>query len=68
MKYPLSVETRSKIEGQLPDLHAKATVMFPSVKGKAYISFIFDSQTYSRWPMSFESLKADVEVAYGRIR
>ncbi|KAF9821806.1 hypothetical protein IEO21_00236 [Rhodonia placenta] len=68
VKYPLSVETRSKIEGQLPDLHAKATVMFPSVKGKAYISFIFDSQTYSRWPMSFESLKADVEVAYGRIR
>ncbi|KAL6299649.1 Spc7 kinetochore protein-domain-containing protein [Sparassis latifolia] len=67
IKYPLSVEAVQSLNSGLPDLHIKATVLFPSAKGKAYISFILDRQTYSKWPISIGSLKATVEVAYGRV-
>ncbi|CCM00329.1 uncharacterized protein FIBRA_02359 [Fibroporia radiculosa] len=68
IKYPLLVEVVSPVDDGILALHAKATVLFPAAKGKAFISFIFDSKTFSAWPMSIGSLKADVEVAYGRIQ
>ena len=49
-------------------LKATATVMFPKAKGKAYISFLLDKDTYSRWPLSIRGLKSHVEVAYGSIQ
>ncbi|KAH9949433.1 Spc7 kinetochore protein-domain-containing protein [Amylocystis lapponica] len=68
IKYPLAVEAVQNLETNTINLRAKATVLFPSAKGKAYISFILDSQTYSRWPTSIGSLKWDVEVAYGHLQ
>ncbi|KZT06294.1 uncharacterized protein LAESUDRAFT_679813 [Laetiporus sulphureus 93-53] len=67
VKYPLSVEVDPKTEAGPPGLVAKATVLFPSARGKAAISFRFSEQTLSRWPLSIASLVTDVEVAYGRI-
>ncbi|KAI0374510.1 hypothetical protein BV20DRAFT_1033319 [Pilatotrama ljubarskyi] len=67
IKYPLSVEALEDDKGQ-PVLHATATVMFPQVLGKAFISFLFDRDTYSRWPLSVRGLKPDVQVAYGAIQ
>ncbi|KAI0666330.1 Spc7 kinetochore protein-domain-containing protein [Trametes maxima] len=66
IKYPLAVEDLVDEQSQ-PMLRATATVMFPSAKGKAFISFLLDRNTYSRWPLSVNALKADVKVAYGEI-
>jgi kinetochore protein Spc7/SPC105 len=46
---------------------AKAAVLFPDTKGKAVVSFVFDDETYSRWPLTIDSLKCEVEIAYGSI-
>ncbi|TFY67740.1 hypothetical protein EVJ58_g1422 [Rhodofomes roseus] len=67
IKCPLSVQATSSDGAGLPDLLAKATIMFPGANGKATVSFIFDRPTYSAWPLSIKSLNADVEVHYGRI-
>ncbi|KAH9891025.1 Spc7 kinetochore protein-domain-containing protein [Cubamyces lactineus] len=67
IKYPLTVEALLDDKGQ-PFLRATATVMFPSLKSKALISFFLDKATYSRWPLSVRGLKADVRVAYGIIK
>lgn len=40
-------------------------LMFPKVKGKALASFIFNMQTFSKWPLSIDSLDCEVQVAYG---
>ncbi|KAH9912257.1 Spc7 kinetochore protein-domain-containing protein [Epithele typhae] len=67
IKYPLKVEIVSDEQGQ-DYLQATATVIFPNVKGKAYISFLLDRDTYTRWPLSVRGLKSHVEVAYGNIQ
>jgi kinetochore protein Spc7/SPC105 len=46
---------------------AKVMVLFPTVKAKAFVSFVFTMNTISYWPMSIDSLQHDVEVAYGAI-
>ena len=66
VKYPLAVDA-VPADNVPPSLQAKATVIFSSAKSKVYISFIFDWDTYSRWPLSIESLKCEVKVAYGGI-
>jgi kinetochore protein Spc7/SPC105 len=40
-------------------------LMFPKAKGKALASFIFNLQTFSKWPLSIDSLDCEVQVAYG---
>ncbi|TBU34906.1 Spc7 kinetochore protein-domain-containing protein [Dichomitus squalens] len=67
IKYPLVVEGIFDDAGE-EYLKATAAVMFPSAKGKAYISFLLDKDTYSRWPLSVRGLKSHVEVAYGAIQ
>ncbi|KZT65577.1 hypothetical protein DAEQUDRAFT_768746 [Daedalea quercina L-15889] len=67
IKCPLSVQVASSAETSLPDLFANATILFPGAHGKATVSFIFDSTTYSAWPLSIKSLKASVDVHYGHI-
>jgi len=63
VRYPLEIEI----------LHEhntfKATVMllFPKVKAKAFVAFVFDARTFSYWPMSLDSLRCDVQVAYGNV-
>ena len=39
--------------------------MFPKIKGKALVSFIFNLQAFSGWPLSIDSLDCEVQVAYG---
>ena len=67
IKYPLAVEGIFDEAGE-EYLKATATVMFPSAKGKAYISFLLDKDTYTRWPLAVRGLKSHVEVAYGAIQ
>lgn len=66
VKYPLVVEA-VPADNTVPSLQASATVLFPAAKSKASITFLFDWDTYSRWPLSIGSLKCDVKVAYGGI-
>ena len=67
IKYPLAVEAVIDDHEQ-EYLKATATVVIPSARGKAYISFLLDRDTYSRWPLSVRGLKSHVEVAYGAIK
>ncbi|KAF8139971.1 Spc7 kinetochore protein-domain-containing protein [Boletus edulis] len=46
---------------------ATATIMFPSLKAKALISFILDTPVFSSWPVLIQSMRCNVRVAYGPI-
>ncbi|KAH6917443.1 Spc7 kinetochore protein-domain-containing protein [Coprinopsis sp. MPI-PUGE-AT-0042] len=66
VKYPLEVEiTPPSTKNPTPTFRARATLMFPKVKGKALASFIFNLQTFSKWPLSIDSLDCEVQAAYG---
>ncbi|KAI0095293.1 Spc7 kinetochore protein-domain-containing protein [Irpex rosettiformis] len=65
VQYPLELKLLPGENG-LPTFEVSTKVLFPSVKSKANIKFIFDSDTYLRWPLSIGLLKCDVQVAYGR--
>lgn len=65
IKYPVDIIVPSMPKDSPPTFHARAMVMFPSVMGKAFISFVFPFDTFGQWPMSIDSLNCDVEVAYG---
>jgi len=66
IKYPLSVEYLPSPD--TPILKATATIIFPSTKAKAFVSFLLDLHTFASWPMSISSLKTEVKIAYGRIQ
>lgn len=63
IKYPLNIE----ILPETPGFKATASVVFPSHKAKALISFILDMEIFPSWPMSVASMKCEVEVEYGDI-
>ncbi|KAK7029013.1 hypothetical protein VNI00_014723 [Paramarasmius palmivorus] len=65
VKYPVEIEVPQS-SGRLA-FKANAAVLFPAVKGKAVVSFVFDAETYSRWPASIGSLRTEVRVAYGKL-
>lgn len=44
------------------------SILYPSVKAKAIVSFIFDVATFSTWPCHIQSMKHDVRVIYGQIQ
>jgi kinetochore protein Spc7/SPC105 len=48
-----------------PSFEARAMVLFPSVMGKAFISFVFSFDTFRRWPTFIDTLDCKVDVAYG---
>jgi kinetochore protein Spc7/SPC105 len=43
-------------------------VIFTEQKAKAVVSFIFDADTFSSWPMSIRSVRCEVEIVYGLIK
>ena len=65
IKYPVSLEVIPAPDGP-PLLVTRATVLFPTVRSKARISFILDAPTYTTWPMSIGSLRTEAAVAYGK--
>lgn len=65
IKYPITV---THGEDDDSGFTATVTLMLPSKKAKALISFIFDTRTFSSWPMSIQSMQCDVKVAYGPIQ
>lgn len=67
IKYPVEIEILQKSTKELSAFKAKVMVLFPAVKAKAFVSFVFTPKTFCYWPMSIDSLQYDVEVAYGAI-
>ncbi|KIK98328.1 hypothetical protein PAXRUDRAFT_823971 [Paxillus rubicundulus Ve08.2h10] len=61
IKYPVSIEEKPS------GFSATAIILFPSVKAKALISFIFDTPNFSSWPMLIHSTRCEIKVAYGPI-
>jgi len=67
IKYPVEIVANESEEARLPGFKAKVMVMFPSVKAKAFISFLFSFGTLSQWPISINTLDCEVDVAYGPV-
>ncbi|KAJ3825277.1 Spc7 kinetochore protein-domain-containing protein [Lentinula raphanica] len=67
MKYPVEIETREIPGRPFSEFSARAMVLFPTKKAKAYVSFVFDTDSFSRWPASIRSLRWEVEVCYGKL-
>ncbi|KAJ3815669.1 Spc7 kinetochore protein-domain-containing protein [Lentinula aff. lateritia] len=65
IKYPVTIEPRET--KRFSEFSARAMVLFPAKKAKAYISFVFDLDTFSRWPASTGSLRWEVRKGYGKI-
>ncbi|KAG1834429.1 Spc7 kinetochore protein-domain-containing protein, partial [Suillus variegatus] len=65
IKYPVSI---THGEDDDSGFTATVTVMLPSKKAKALISFIFNTGTFSSWPISIQSMQCDVKVAYGPVQ
>ena len=63
VKYPIEIEVLPQSSG----FKAHAAVLFPSVKGKAILSFIFSTDTCARWPATIDALRCQVRVAYGNL-
>ncbi|EIW64941.1 uncharacterized protein TRAVEDRAFT_68623 [Trametes versicolor FP-101664 SS1] len=67
IKWPVAVEALADDTGAL-FLRATVTMMLPAAHSKAHVTFLWDRDTYARWPLSVGGLKADVQVAYGAIK
>jgi len=67
IKYPLSVEIPPPAQDGTSGFNAIATIIFPNVKAKAFVSFKLDLDTFSSWPMSISATKCEAEAAYGPI-
>ncbi|KAL0576814.1 hypothetical protein V5O48_005184 [Marasmius crinis-equi] len=64
VKYPVEIEVLPQSQG----FKAHADVLFPSVKGKAILSFVFSTETCARWPTTIDALQCEVKVVYGNLR
>ncbi|KAI6029027.1 Spc7 kinetochore protein-domain-containing protein [Pisolithus marmoratus] len=62
IKFPIAFKESSS------GFSADVTILYPSVKAKAIVSFIFDVANFSTWPLNIQSTKHDVKVVYGRIQ
>ncbi|KAF8641136.1 hypothetical protein AX17_000778 [Amanita inopinata Kibby_2008] len=68
IKYPVEIEIVRPTNGEgLPTCKAHTTIMYPAVKAKAILSFVFSTATFCFWPLTLDSLDCDVQVAYGPI-
>ncbi|KAJ6626901.1 Spc7 kinetochore protein-domain-containing protein [Mycena sp. CBHHK59/15] len=63
IKYPVDIEILPVEQG----FRARTVLLFPAVKAKAHIYFIFSPDTFSRWPISIGSLRHEVKIVYGPI-
>ncbi|KIJ68713.1 hypothetical protein HYDPIDRAFT_24966 [Hydnomerulius pinastri MD-312] len=61
IKYPVSIQEHPS------GFSATAMILFPSVKAKALLSFIFDTPNFSSWPVLIHSTRCDIKVSYGPI-
>jgi len=69
IKYPTEIIVPQQLsrENSGPSFEARATVLFPSVMAKAFISFVFSFGTFRRWPTSIDRLDCKVDIAYGSL-
>ncbi|GLB36475.1 putative spc7 kinetochore protein [Lyophyllum shimeji] len=67
LKYPVEIEIAQSARDEPPSFKAKVMVLFPSVKGKALISFVFGTKTFCYWPVTIRLLRCEVEAVYGNI-
>ncbi|KAG6817627.1 hypothetical protein H0H87_006255 [Tephrocybe sp. NHM501043] len=67
IKFPVEIEIIKGSPTEPLGYKAKVMIMFPSMKAKAFISFVFGEKAFSYWPVTVNSLEVEVEVAYGAI-
>jgi kinetochore protein Spc7/SPC105 len=67
IRFPVNIECLPN-ETSSPAFKAAISALFPKFKAKALISFIFDFDTFSNWPMSIASVQCEVDVIYGTLK
>ncbi|KIK70415.1 hypothetical protein GYMLUDRAFT_65648 [Collybiopsis luxurians FD-317 M1] len=67
IKYPVEIDSRHTPDKPFTEFAVRTMVLFPAKKAKAYISFVFDLDTFSQWPVSVGSLRWEVRIGYGPI-
>ncbi|KAF5377618.1 hypothetical protein D9615_005105 [Tricholomella constricta] len=67
IKFPIEIEVVKGSREQPPSFKVKVMVLFPSVKAKAFIWFLFGANTLCYWPVAIRSLGCEVEVIYGNV-
>ncbi|KAG5651555.1 hypothetical protein H0H81_008233 [Sphagnurus paluster] len=67
IKFPVEIEIVQGSRDDPPSFKAKVMVLFPSVKAKAFVSFVFSPKTLCYWPVTISTLRCEVEVIYGNV-
>ncbi|KAF5375271.1 hypothetical protein D9758_000082 [Tetrapyrgos nigripes] len=68
LRYPLEIELNQSSAKPFSEFRAQIPLLFPSRKSKVIVSFVFNRDAYSRWPVSIKSMRYEVAVAYGSAR
>lgn len=68
IKFPVKIESPLDGADETSGFKAVANVLFTKHRAKALIKFVFDSETFSSWPMSLASVGCEVEVVYGTLK
>jgi kinetochore protein Spc7/SPC105 len=66
--YPHEFSTTASISGDSSTFQVTIPVLYHHLKAKAFITFIFDAETYSNWPFSINNVGINVSVGYGLLR
>ncbi|KAF4607023.1 hypothetical protein EYR38_001080 [Pleurotus pulmonarius] len=66
IKYPVTVEIPTSTDSA--EFTAKAQLLYPSLKAKAFVSFVFTPEIYTSWPKAIKQLPCNVTVAYGAVQ
>ncbi|THU91653.1 hypothetical protein K435DRAFT_727026 [Dendrothele bispora CBS 962.96] len=66
LRYPIEFEFSQSSTKPFSEFRTNVPILFPSVKSKVVVSFVFNRDAFSRWPMSIKSLRYEVIVAFGR--
>ena len=59
-RFPLSLKFLSS-----NTLHAEALLLLRPVKAKARITFFLNHEVLTRWPMTLQELRFEVDIIYG---
>jgi kinetochore protein Spc7/SPC105 len=62
-QWPLSLHYLS-----LDMMRAEVQILFRSVKAKARVIFLFDSEVLTRWPLTVRQLRFEVQTVYGELK
>jgi len=65
LKYPIELEFDQSSSKPFSEFRTQVPLLFPVLKSKVIVSFVFNRDTFSRWAVSIKSMRYEVDVAFG---